>query len=136
MFLDLCSGYISPSTDVCNLQLVTCFSLEHMLYICGKFYNRYKLFVEPFSKPMSMIPDLTCTCHVEIAMLLLVLVRRMASLRLWVYHEIILITDYYLSYLNHPKFDSNLILPTYVEPVNWLENQIMKLVLLLQVQSR
>ena len=136
MFLDLCSGYILLSTDVCNLQLVTCFSLKHMLYIYGKFYNRYKLFVEPFSKPMSMIPDLTCTFHVEIAMLLLVLVRKMASLRLWVYHKIILTTDYYLSYLNHPKFDSNLILPTYVGSVNWLENQIMKLVLLLQVQTR
>ena len=75
MFLDLCSGYASPSTDVCNLQLVTHFSLGHMLYICGGFYGGYKPVVELLSKPVSMIPDLTHTHHVEIAMLLWAFVR-------------------------------------------------------------
>ena len=81
MFLDLCSGYTLPSTDVCNLQLVTYFSLEHMLYICGEFYDGYKPVVKPLSKPVFIIPDLTCTHHVEVAILLWTLVRGIASLR-------------------------------------------------------
>jgi len=81
MFLDLCSGYASPSTDVCDLQLVTYFSLGHMLYICCEFYDGYKPVVEPLSKPVSMIPDLTRTRHVEVATLLWALVRGMACLK-------------------------------------------------------
>ena len=81
MFLDLCSGYISLSTDVCDLQLVTYFSLEYILYICCEFYDRYKLVVEPLSKPVSMIPDLTRTRHVKVATLLWALVRGMACLK-------------------------------------------------------
>ena len=61
MFLDLCSGYVSPSTDICNLEFVARFSLGHMLYICGGFYGGYKLVVVLLSKPVFMIPNLTCT---------------------------------------------------------------------------
>jgi len=82
MFLDLCSGYASPSTDVCNLQLLTRFNLGHMYkYICGGFYDGYKPVVDPLSKPVFMIPDPTRTCHVEVATLLWALVMGMACLR-------------------------------------------------------
>ena len=60
----------------------------YMLYICGGFYDGYKPVVELLSKPVSMIPDLTRTRHVEVATLLWALVMGMACLRQWVHHEI------------------------------------------------
>ena len=71
--------YTAP--DLCNLQLLIHFCLEHMLYICGGFYDGYKLVVEPLSKPVFMISDLTHTHHVEVATLLWALVRGITSLR-------------------------------------------------------
>jgi len=71
--------YTAP--DLCNLQLLTRFCLGHMLYICGGFYDGYKPVVEPLSKPVFMISDLTHTRHVEVATLLWALVRGITSLR-------------------------------------------------------
>ena len=46
-----------------------------MLYICGRFYYEYKPVIEPLSKLVSMISDLTCTCYVEVAILLWALIK-------------------------------------------------------------
>jgi len=52
-----------------------------MLYICGGFYDGYKPVVEPLSKAVFMISDLTHMRNVEVATLLWALVRGIASLR-------------------------------------------------------
>ena len=99
----------------------------YMLYICGGFYDGYKPVVELLSKPVSMIPDLTHTRHVEVAMLLWAPVRGMACLRQWVHHEImfrpLLLYLYCINCrLDHAKSDFHLVLLTCM-------GQIMKLAL-------
>ena len=58
------------STDLCNLQLLAYFCLEHMLYICSEFYDGYKPVMELLSKSVFMISDLTHTRYIKVATLL------------------------------------------------------------------